>query len=281
MAVEVNPHAALDQAGAAAVRTLAGRIEARDGQPPLSDRALTHLTSTTVRHALAYDGVELVGYAQLVAASAEIALADDRGAALLEAIAAEIGEIWSHGTRSPLRTLLSERRFRPARVLHQLRRPGNLEVPATEPPPGIVVRTFRVGQDEAAWLAVNAGAFAHHPEQGQVSRADLTALEAESWFAADGFFLAWRDEQLLGYHWTKVHPGGDGEVYVLGVSPAAQGLGLGRVLLNLGLAHLAGVGCPQVLLYVDDSNTAALRLYESVGFARFDADTQWVAPGPG
>jgi mycothiol synthase len=43
----------------------------------------------------------------------------------------------------------------------------------------------------------------------------------------------------------------------------------------VGLKHLADAGCTDVLLYVDDTNAGALRLYESVGFTRYDADTQW------
>ena len=186
-----------------------------------------------------------------------------------------IDEIWSHGRRSVLRPLLEQRGFVQSRVLHQLRRPGAEPVTQPNVPDGIDVRPFHPGRDEEAWLAVNSAAFAHHPEQGGVTLEDLRALEAEPWFAADGFFLAWRGTELLGYHWTKIHPDGNGEVYVLGVSPAAQGLGLGRVLLDVGLRHLAGKGCPEVLLYVDESNTGAMHLYESNGFARFDVDIQW------
>jgi len=64
-------------------------------------------------------------------------------------------------------------------------------------------------------------------------------------------------------------------VYVLGVSPQAQGLGLGRALLIRGLRHLHGRGCPYVLLYVDGDNPAAARLYERDGFTRHDLDVQW------
>ena len=77
--------------------------------------------------------------------------------------------------------------------------------------------------------------------------------EAEPWFDPDGFLLAWRGDpddggELLGSHWTKVHPPGDvgdepvGEVYVLGIDPDAQGLRLGRALTDLGLAHLRARG---------------------------------------
>ena len=60
-------------------------------------------------------------------------------------------------------------------------------------PAGVTIRTFRPGQDEAAWLAVNAAAFANHPEQGAVTAADLAERMAEPWFDPDGFFVAERD----------------------------------------------------------------------------------------
>ena len=44
---------------------------------------------------------------------------------------------------------------------------------------------------------------------------------------------------LLGFHWTKVHSADLGEVYVVGVDPAAQGRGLGATLTLVGLHHLA------------------------------------------
>jgi mycothiol synthase len=101
---------------------------------------------------------------------------------------------------------------------------------------------------------------------------------AEPWFDAADFLVAERAGELLGFHWTKVHPDGAGEVYVLGVSPNAQGLGLGRALLVRGLRLLAAHGCPVVLLYVDGDNDTAMRLYERDGFTEYDLDVQWQAP---
>jgi mycothiol synthase len=276
MAVALSSPAVLDEQTAAAVRQLAADIEHRDGQPPLSDHALTRLTSANARHVVAVLDGQVIGYGHLEDGNAEIALGELSASSILDILEPEIAEIWSHGTRSMLRPLLDERGFRARRVLHQLRRPASEPVEAVEPPSGVTVDTFRVGEDDEAWLAVNAAAFAEHPEQGCVTLADLQALEAESWFNAADFFLAHRDGEVLGYHWTKVHADGSGEVYVLGISPAAQGLGLGKVLLAIGLRHLAEIGCPTVLLYVDESNTGAMRLYESARFTRYDADTQWV-----
>src|SRR5262249_50398724 len=152
------------------------------------------------------------------------------------------------------------------------------DLPEVPLPAGVHLRAFVPGQDEDAWLAVNAAAFADHAEQGRWTRADLETREREAWFDPSGFLLAFRDDRLVGFHWTKVHPTGIGEVYVLGVAPQAQGLHLGPALLTAGLAYLAGRGAAEVMLYVDDSNTAAMRLYQRYGFAQYDVDAQYARP---
>ena len=109
-----------------------------------------------------------------------------------------------------------------------------------------------------------------------MTRADLDARIAEPWFDPAGFFLAWRGDELLGYHWTKVHrePAGDfGEVYVVGIAPTAQGGGLGRLLTLTGLHHLASRGLGEVLLYVESDNAAAVAVYQRLGFTHAASDT--------
>ncbi|MBI3691110.1 MAG: GNAT family N-acetyltransferase, partial [Mycolicibacterium aromaticivorans] len=109
----------------------------------------------------------------------------------------------------------------------------------------------------------------------------------ESWFDPAGLFLAVDDEtgRLLGFHWTKVHNDhpGLGEVYVVGVDPTAQGRGLGRLLTLVGIEHLARVlganNSPEVLLYVEADNTAAVKTYERLGFAVSNIDTAYQAAG--
>lgn len=56
-------------------------------------------------------------------------------------------------------------------------------------------------------------------------------------------------------------------VYVL---PEFRGRGLGRMLLETVLSHARGVdGMRQIILSVNAANTAARRLYQSLGFVRF------------
>ena len=245
----------------------------------------------------------LVGYARVERAAdgreAELVVAPTArrrgaGSLLLTHVESLAGHaplrVWAHGEVPGSRELATRHGFTRDRVLLQMRRPlaGVDPAPAPELPPGVTVRTFRPGVDEAAWLTVNARAFATHPEQGRWTAEDLALREAEAWFDPAGFFLAWRTgdagEQLLGSHWTKVHPAGDagpdpvGEVYVLGIDPDAQGLRLGRALTEVGLGHLAARGLAQVLLYVEEDNEVAVRLYERSGFTRYAVDVNWARP---
>ncbi|OBI06291.1 mycothiol synthase [Mycolicibacter nonchromogenicus] len=153
-------------------------------------------------------------------------------------------------------------------------------------PPGVTIRTYAGEDDDAELLRVNNAAFSWHPEQGGWTADDLAQRRAEAWFDPAGLFLAFEGTVLLGFHWTKIHagkPGAEraGEVYVVGVDPAAQGRGLGRVLTEIGLVYLAerlaDVEEPIVLLYVEADNTAALRTYEQLGFVVHSVDTAYAA----
>ena len=101
----------------------------------------------------------------------------------------------------------------------------------------------------------------------------------------DGFFLAERDGRLAGFHWTKIHGGSEespghghetiGEVYVVGVDPGQRGSGLGRALTLAGLHHLRDLGVAQAMLYVDEDNVPAIRMYEALGFTRTRIDAMY------
>ncbi|WFE37069.1 mycothiol synthase [Micromonospora sp. WMMD998] len=189
---------------------------------------------------------------------------------------------WAHGDHPSAAALAVDLGFSRARVLWQLRRPLTAALPEPGLPEGVELRAFRPGDDDESWLAVNNAAFAEHPEQGRWTVDDLRVRMAEPWFDPAGFLLAVESAtgRLLGFHWTKVHerPGSAriGEVYVLGVDPSAHRGGLGRALTAAGLAHLRdGRGLDRVMLYVDESNTRAVALYERLGFARWSAHVNY------
>lgn len=196
--------------------------------------------------------------------------------------------LWAHGELPAAVGLAKAAGYTRFRALWQMRMPlaSLAALPSGGPavPDGVSIRTFRPGADEEAWLAVNRRAFASHPEQGSWDMHDLLLREAEPWFDPDGFFLAERDGRLAGFHWTKVHPGGGaggaplGEVYVVGVDPGRQGGGLGRALTLAGLRHLRERGLAEVMLYVDEENAAAVRMYAALGFRRWSTDAMYRHP---
>jgi mycothiol synthase len=193
--------------------------------------------------------------------------------------------IWAHGDLPGTAALASKSGLTRIRALFQLRM-SLAGAPVADPafPEGVTVRTFVPGADDAAWLGVNQRAFAHHPEQGSWTIKDLRLREEEPWFDPDGFFLAERDGRIVGFHWTKVHQPDDGaepigEVYVVGVDPGQQGGGLGRALTLTGLAHLRRIGLAEVMLYVDEDNTAAVKMYTALGFGRWSTDVMYRRPG--
>lgn len=265
-----------------------------DGMQAVSEQGRLQLRGGKregVRHLLLTVEGELVGYAQLEdtdpveAPAAELVVhpghrGRGHGRALGSALLGASGKrlrVWAHGGKSAARHLAQVLGLTLFRELRQLRRPlGPLDISEPVFPAGVTVRTFVPGQDDAAWLALNAAAFAHHPEQGSLTQRDLDDRKAEPWFDPKGFFLAERGGELIGFHWTKVHAEEQlGEVYVIGIRPDAQGGGLGKALTATGLRHLAAQGVPTAMLYVDADNTAALSVYERMGFMTHEVDLMY------
>ncbi|CAM5730629.1 mycothiol synthase [Streptomyces hirsutus] len=264
-----------------------GRLQLRGGERA----GVSHLLLSLTGEGDSAGSGELVGYAQLEDTdpveppAAELVVhpshrGQGHGRALGSALLAGSGKrmrVWAHGGHSAARHLAQVLGLTLFRELRQMRRSlTDLDLPDPVLPEGVTVRAFVPGRDDAAWLALNAAAFAHHPEQGSLTQRDLDDRKAEPWFDPKGFFLAERDGRLVGFHWTKVHRTENlGEVYVLGVSPQAQGGGLGKSLTTIGLRHLAGQGLPTVMLYVDADNKAAVAVYERLGFLTHETDLMY------
>ncbi len=265
------------------VLEIAREAEILDGVAPVDESVLLTLKHRPdeVRGRVEDDGFALLIDADVALVVRPGARSRGVGTALLDTVLASYDATltaWSHGHHPAAFALAASHGFAQSRELWVMRRPTSLPLPAV-PPSELVVRGFRPG-DETELLRVNAAAFAHHPEQGSLSMAGLRERLAEPWFEADGLIEAWSGERLLGFHWTKRHSPALGEVYVVGIDPAAQGRGLGRLLTLAGLHHLSGTD--EVHLYVEADNTPARRLYEGLGFthAVTDTHTQFTRPSP-
>jgi mycothiol synthase len=263
---------------AAVVRGVVEASATADGSAPLDEAALLAL-----RHGLAGTTLWLAGSDGLAwrhdgaldLAVDPAARGTGLGSTLAAAATADPGPLtaWSHGNHPAAAALAERHGFARVRDLWVMRRPLADLPPAGPAADDVVVRGFEVGRDEEPFLALNAAAFASHPEQGGLTRGGLDERMAEPWFDPAGFLLAWRGDELLGFHWTKVHSSTTGEVYVVGVSPQAQGGGLGRRLTLAGLEHLASRGLAEVLLYVEADNAPAVAVYSRLGFTHADPDT--------
>ena len=191
-------------------------------------------------------------------------------------------ELWTSNASPAEAAAFTAAGYGPARSLYQLR--VELPVAPLDGPP-LEWRPFVVDQDEDGFLKVNGRAFIWHPEQGDMSRADLDAAKAEAWFDPDGFVIHPITGPIDGFCWTKVHPATTspvvnpvlGEIYVIAVDPDAGGQGLGRKLVHAGLDHLVAQGITTGMLYVEADNEPALGLYRSMGFVEHLIDQRWSA----
>jgi len=305
---EIAIHESLPAELVAQVHRLVTAAEDVDGVAPLSEHVLLHLRlggEGPDRHLLATAGPDVVGYAhldptdQVAGPAVEVVVhpahrGRGSGRHLVAAAARHAPDgrlrVWAHGDHPAARAVAARLGLHEVRRLEQWRRPLDAALPPAPVPAGIAVRAFRPGADDDAWLALNARAFAGHPEQGAWTGRDLHLRMAESWFDPDGFLLAEEDGRLVGFHWTKVHGGTVhggtrsgtghghdpiGEVYVLGVDPDAQGRGLGRLLTLAGLERLRSLGLPQAMLYVESDNHAARATYRALGFTHWGSDVMF------
>lgn len=297
-------HSALTADQQAQIREVISAANGFDGVAPVGEQVLREMSGQRGEHLLvgAPGAAGVFGYLNLAAGrdgaapTAELVVhpqARRRGlgtAMIREALTRtdERSRFWAHHTLEPARKTASALGLIAVRELLQMRRPLR-ELPEPAIPPGVRIRTYAGRADDAELLRVNNAAFDWHPEQGGWTTAELAERQHEPWFDPQGLFLAYSDEpggtgRLLGFHWTKIHRDqpGLGEVYVVGVDPAAQKRGLGRVLTSVGLTalarRLAAAADPTALLYVESDNTAAVRTYEQLGFAVHSRDTAYAAP---
>ena len=198
-----------------------------------------------------------------------------RGRALVDDLV-DRGEthFWAHGDLPGAQALAEAAGLHAVRTLLVLTTTDR-EVEEPRLPAGVSIRAFEEADADAV-VAVNARAFAHHPEQGAMDRADFDRRRAQEWFDPAGLFVAERDGTVIGFHWTKVGDG-VGEVYVVGVDPSAHGGGLGTALTAVGLRHLWSQDVTAIDLYVEGDNDPALAVYRRLGFTEKARDVLYAA----
>ena len=283
---------------------LIAQTTAIDGTPPIAEHILLHLRhggDKSDSHLLIENSTQVIGYAHidqtdLVAGpSVELVVAPDHRASdvgeklLSEAIKICGNKIrlWVHGQQSSTHTLATSHNFEKIRTVLQMSRSlaEIQQLPIIDPK--ISIRSFLPAIDNQPWLELNNLVFKDHPEQGGWGVSDLNHRVNEEWFDEKGFFIAERDNQMIGFTWTKIHGahshdhGGNesahahpaiGEIYITAISPSFAGGGIGKALTITALNYLKYQGLADVILYVDAENQSAINLYQSLGFKEFGKD---------
>lgn len=271
------------------IEAIAARATAVDGASPW-DESVSIALAEGQATVIAKDGCVAVVVGDELALVADPpvrdhGLATDLAKRVL-AIHPQVSRAWSHGNHPAAAKLAARLGWNRVRDLWVMRRsfgPDALPLPPLEIPEDVHLHCFgeREG-DTTELLRVNAAAFAHHPEQGQMDLLNLAARMREPWFDPEGLIIATpaQSRGTLGFHWTKRHSTTLGEVYVVGVAPEAQGRGIGRLVTLAGLHHLVEGGAEEVLLYVEADNAAAIATYSALGFVHAAADTHVMYAAP-
>jgi mycothiol synthase len=142
-------------------------------------------------------------------------------------------------------------------------------------PAGIVVRSYRTGEDDAAWVAAFNEAFADHWGRFMgMSPAQWAHYLHDPEFKPELSLVATDGAEITGFCHCRI----DGElnaqtgrrvgmIRYVGVRPRWRRRGLGEALTVAGLRALAAAGMERATLGVDaESVTGAHRLYERLGF---------------
>lgn len=268
-----------------------------DGTPPISDQAL--LAAAQGRRELIDfgDAVGVLGEGELDLVVRPTARGQGIGRRSLQALLSREDRgsgqplrAWAHGENPAARALLERAGFSPVRSLLRMSLPPEALPDALRSarklPPEFRFDDFELDNSDHAddWVRVNAAAFASHPEQGSMTRADFDGLTAQPWFDPADLRFAYPvttagPNELAGFAWVKTTRDAgetETELYALGVDPALAGIGLGAALLGEALRRMSAHRPTRITLYVDGDNLSAVALYERAGFHVEQRSTQYL-----
>ena len=280
-----------------------------DGIPPIADHILLHLRhggDKSDSHLVITEKEKIIGYAHLdqtdLVAGPAVELVVDpehRQSGIGNQLISEAIKIcgtrlrlWSHGDLPAASKLAIANNFIKVRTVIQMSKALGEITAISDIDNAISVRTFLPGLDSDNWLSLNNKAFTNHPEQGNWGINDLNLRLKEDWFDEKGFFIAEKNNQMIGATWTKIHGATShqhdgeeshdhpaiGEIYITAVDPSFNRVGVGKALTTTALNYLKYQGLNQVILYVDEENKAAINLYQSLGFKEFGKDLLFKLP---
>lgn len=271
----------------AAIEEFIDAITAADGLPPLSEHKLARLgdAEDAIVTALgrqgrlaavsvaAFHGGDHPHWALEVALGVEVRSdqleQDAIGAAAATLPEGATGSLWA---QRPEQVVAAE-----ALGYRELRRVLRMNGPFPDGPgPSDVGLGTAALPETEEMIEVHNRAFAGHREASGMTAQGLADLRAMPWYDPAGVVSALVDGRLVGFCWTKLHPDGDGEVYLLAVDPDVRGRGVGELLARAGYEHLQQRGAQRAMLWVDGDNEAAIALYRRLGLETTSANVEMV-----
>ncbi|QCB29148.1 mycothiol synthase [Corynebacterium endometrii] len=272
------------------VAELAAAAQTHDGIAPLSEAFINGLTDPRLghEHIVGTQDGEIVAVAAIDGNTVEMFVVPEaRRAGIggdLYGQLPEGSQVWAHGNLPGARALAASKGLESVRHLVVMGI-GEDELSAAKVNTGLRVLNLEeaaelYGRDavERAWLEANNEAFDWHPEQGGWDLERLhRGMEAE-WFDPQDVWFLYEGDTLAGFHWTKWHGDGVGEVYVIGLATEFRGRGLGAPLLAVGLQGLKNKGARKVILYVEADNEPAVKSYKNAGFSVEEDHVVWARP---